>query len=71
MNRSEALAIAASAYNRCGPQSGDPATPRNVLSFGRNSVAHCMAEYARLAESGDDTMYVRASIVEARDFLVG
>lgn len=68
MTNAQALAIAASAYNVCGPRSGPYATPSTVKAFGRNIILRCMVEYA---ETHDGSCFARAEIVEARDIIGG
>lgn len=67
MQTSQVLAIAASAYNVCGPRSGESATPRTVRKLNRNLVLHCMAEYSREPEA----LYTPSEVIEARDVMEG
>ena len=62
-----ANAIAASAYNVCGPRSGAFATPSTVASFDRALVANCLAEYVT---AHDGEMFTKAQLREARDMFV-
>lgn len=68
MNARE-LAILASAYNRCGPKSGEPARPSTVLAMTDWETLHGYAcEYYELAQ-GEDTLYTVSEIGEAATVL--
>lgn len=60
-----ALAIAASAWNVCGPQTGEAATPANVHTFHRASVGNALNSYA----SAPRDMYSASEIAAARAML--
>lgn len=64
MNTDKTNAIAASAYNLCGPQTGAAATPATVKDFDRSVVANCLAEYVT---SHDGELFTQAEIRAARD----
>ena len=66
MTNDKARAIAASAYNVCGPRSGEAATPATIGKFGRNMVLHCVAEYSR---AHDGSLFSRPEIIAAYDLL--
>ena len=66
MNNAKSLAIAASAYNVCGPRTGNPATPATVAKLNRTAVVHCIGLYMA---AHDGSLFSRAEIVEAREFL--
>lgn len=58
-------AIAASAYNVCGPMSGAYATPSTVASFDRATVSACIEKYET---AHDGTLFSVAEIQAARAF---
>lgn len=62
MNLDLALAIAASAWNVCGPRSGTPATPSTVAGFPRANLLQYMRAYAR---SHDGDLFTVAQIESA------
>lgn len=68
MTRDKANAIAASAYNVCGPRTGTPATPSTVWAFGRNVVLDCMTKYATVH---DGELFTHDEIIEAHNLHVG
>lgn len=64
MIRSSKLqAIAASAYNVCGPRTGAAATPATIGQFNRALVINCLAEY-KLVHDGE--LFTRLEIEQAR-----
>jgi len=67
MTNDKSQEIAASAYNVCGPRSGEAATPRNVWGFGRNVVLDCIARYA---DEHDGSLFTRDEIIAAHNFHV-
>jgi len=67
MNRDKSQEIAASAYNVCGPKTGEAATPRNVWTFGKNVVLDCMARYA---DAHDGELFTREEIIAAHNLHV-
>lgn len=62
----KALAIAASAYNVCGPRTGEAATPSTITNWGRTDVLRCMGLYM---DAHDGELFTRAEIVEASELL--
>lgn len=66
MNIAQAAAIAASAYNVCGPQAGEFATPATVGKFGKTTILRCMGQYA---EVHDGELFTTNEILAARDVL--
>ena len=66
MNLAKAAAIAASAYNVCGPKSGKAATPATIGTFGKTEVLRCLGLYA---DAHDGSLYTRSEITEAREVL--
>ena len=66
MNNAKAAAIAASAYNVCGPRTGTPATPATVGGFNRTEVLRCIGLYMA---AHDGSLFSRDEIVEARELL--
>lgn len=60
-------AIAASAYNVCGPRQGAYATPSTIGNFDRAVIANCLAEYVT---AHDGEMFTKAEIAEARDAFI-
>ena len=66
MNIAKAAAIAASAYNVCGPRSGEPATPATIGKFSKTEVLRCMGLYM---DAHDGELFTRAEIAEARELL--
>lgn len=62
MTIDKAAAIAASAYNVCGPRSGVFATPATVGTFDRSAVADCLAAYET---AHDGELFTTAEIAEA------
>ena len=66
MNIQKAAAIAASAYNVCGPRAGTPATPSTIANFGKSEILRCMGIYA---DAHDGDMFTRNEIMEARELL--
>jgi hypothetical protein len=66
MTKTKAAAIAASAYNVCGPRDGSPATPSNVGNLRRTDVVRFLGLYLA---AHDGSLYTRAEIDAARDLL--
>ncbi len=66
MDIAKAPAIAASAYNVCGPRRGEAATPSTIGKFGKTAVLRCLDGYA---EAHDGSLFTRAEIIEARTLL--
>lgn len=66
MTPDKTRAIAASAYNVCGPQTGEPARPATVGKFGHTRVLQCVAEYSR---THDESLYTKGEIIAAYDLL--
>ena len=67
MNAQKAAAIAASAYNACGPRIGAAATPATVSQFDRAVVANCLAEYVT---AHDGELFTKGEIAEARHLFI-
>ena len=68
MNADKINAIAASAYNTCGPKIGAHATPATVKYFSRTVVANCLSEYVT---AHDSDLFTQAEIRAARDAFLG
>lgn len=66
MTHHKAAAIAASAYNVCGPRSGTPATPANVAKLNRTEVVRCLGLYMT---AHDGSLFTAAEIDAARELL--
>jgi hypothetical protein len=63
---SRQLAILASAYNRHGPRSGEPATPATVLAMTDAETLHgYVCDYYDAAEAGEDCLYQPEEICAA------
>lgn len=67
MTTDKAAAIAASAYNTCGPRAGAAATPATVSNFDRAVVANCLAEYVT---THDGDLFTADEIRAARDLFL-
>lgn len=69
MNLHKMNAIAASAYNVCGPRAGAFATPATIHQFDRALVVSCLAQYVA---AHDGELFTRAEIETTRNhFLKG
>lgn len=66
MDNQKAAAIAASAYNVCGPRSGEFAKPSTIGQFSQTEVLRCIDLYA---SAHDGSMFTRTEILAARDLL--
>ena len=66
MTNAKVAAIAASAYNTCGPRTGEAATPATVAKFGKTVILRCIGIYAA---AHDGSLFTRAEIMEARELL--
>lgn len=65
MTPARVAAVAASAYNVCGPQTGEPARPSTVLQMDRSTVAACMEKYRSVV----DDLYTPAETFAAIEAL--
>lgn len=59
----KSAAVAASAYNVCGPRTGAPATPATVAALDRALVLRCLDTYAT---AHDGALFTAAEIEAAR-----
>ena len=58
-------AILASAYNVCGPRSGEAATPANVHQLAGRTLPALAREYAAHVASDPDALFTAAEVAEA------
>lgn len=72
MNALRIAAIAASAYNVCGPRSGEPATPANVYAMAEAAaLAEMLDRYAAHVATDSDPLYSVGEVYSARGSLLG
>jgi hypothetical protein len=72
MHASRIAAIAASAYNVCGPRSGEPATPATVRSMADDaSLAAMLDRYVSHVIADPDPLYSAGEVIAARGELLG
>lgn len=70
MNAAKACAIIASAYNVCGPRSGNAARPADVLqNFPADVLRDCLVRYAEHVKADRLALFTPADVLAAAQFI--